>query len=192
MSQFDSTPPNDTNINQVPAFLTSRHGILKGFLTRYENECLKIYSLPMDQSKHARLLAEIELSRIVALYNQTVNAVPLRCRLFNGPPPQKGSQCTLIVDQIHSSNEYAWVFPDELERSVWIREFLQRQFSFYPLIYPDFTLLTQIHCQEGVNGEKQQMIAIIYAQHLVLCSDTKFDEIDLRKYSSLSKELNFD
>ena len=95
----------------------------------------------------------------------------------------------MIVDESASSNEYVWVFPNELERSLWIREFLQRQYSFHQLIYPNFLLFTQMNFQEGINADKQQVIAIVYPGRFVLCSETMFDEVDLRKYSSLSKFL---
>jgi hypothetical protein len=45
----------------------------------------------------------------------------------------------------------------------------------------------KLNVQEGINAEKQQVIAIVYSGRFVICSDTIFDEVDLRKYSSLSK-----
>ena len=45
----------------------------------------------------------------------------------------------------------------------------------------------KLNVQEGMNAEKQQVIAIVYSGRFVICSDTIFDEVDLRKYSSLSK-----
>ena len=191
ISELDLTKINTDNVNEIPAFLSSRYGILKGFLTRYEDDRLKIYSLSMDPNKSRRLLNEIDLNRILAFYNETIDAVPLKCRLRNDHHVQKSSQCRLIVDQITRSNEYVWVFPEESQRSFWIRAFLQRQFSYHALISPNFIFLTQIHLQQGFNAEKQQMTVVVYPQSVVLCSDMTFDKIDLRKTSNLSKEIYF-
>lgn len=190
MSDLHLVRTNPTDVNEAPAYLANRHGVLKGFLTRYEDERLKIYSSSADATKPPRYLHEIDLNRVLAFCNQPVNAVSLKCRLNNPPSVQKNSQCTVIVDESTSSNEYVWVFPNELERSLWIREFLQRQYSFHQLINPNFLLFTQINFQEGINADKQQVIAIVYSGRFVLCSETMFDEVDLRKYSSLSRSLS--
>ncbi len=160
--------------------------MLKEFLTRYENDRLKIYSLPHHLDKPPRCLFEINLNNVLAICNQSVNAVSLKCRFTHPPMMNINSQCILIVDEQTSSNEYFWVFPNELERSLWIREIIKRQYSFYQLIYTDFLLLMKLNIQEGMNAEKQQVIAIIYPGRFVICSDTIFDEVDLRKYSSLT------
>jgi hypothetical protein len=50
----------------------------------------------------------------------------------------------------------------------------------------------KLNIQEGINAEKQQVIAIIYPGRFVICSDTIYDEVDLRKYSSLNYQKNED
>ena len=178
----------DTSDSQAsPAYLSTKRGILKNFVTRYENDHLKIYSIPSDSTKTQQFISEIDINRVLAIYNQSVNAIPLKCRLNNAPSVQKSSQCTLIVDGATTANEYAWVFPSELDRSVWIRELVRRRYAYHEVIYPDFILLTQINLQEGINSEKQQVTALVYPGRLALCTDTMFDEVDLRKYSSLSE-----
>jgi hypothetical protein len=122
----------------------------------------------------------------LAICNQSVNTVTLKCRLINPPIINTNSQCILIVDEQTSFNEYVWIFPNELERALWIRELLKRQYSFHQLIYSDFILLTKLNVQEGINAEKQQAIALIYPGRFVICSDTIFDEVDLKKYCSLT------
>ena len=183
-SEFDLMKTNANDVNESPAFLSSKHGVLKEFLTRYENERLQIYSLANNTHRY---LFEIDLNHVLAIHNQSVNAVSLKCRLTNSSMINVKSQCTFIVDERTSSNEYVWVFPNQLERSLWIRELLKRQYSFHQLIYPDFLLLTKMNIQEGINADKQQVIVIVYPGRFVICSDTMFDEIDLRKYSNLGK-----
>jgi hypothetical protein len=68
-----------------------------------------------------------------------------------------------------------------------MREIIKRQYPYYQLIYTDFLLLMKLNIQEGINAEKQQVIVIVYSGRFVICSDTIFDEVDLKKYSSLSK-----
>lgn len=188
ISEFDLIKGDTTESTIAPAFLSTKRGFMKSFVTRYENESLKIYSIQSDSNKTHRYVSEIDLNRVMAISNQSVNTVPLKCRLNNSVPTTKSSQCTLIVDGRSTSTEYSWIFPNELDRSIWIRELIKRRYSYYQVIYPDFILLTEINLQEGINAEKQQMTAIVYSGRLVLCTDTVFDEIDLRKYSSLSKE----
>ncbi len=94
-------------------YLATKHNVLKEFLTRYENDRLKVYSLDKPQ----RYLFEIDLNNVLAICNQSVQAVTLKCRLTNPPMVNVNSQCTLIVDEQSSSNEYLWVFPNELERN---------------------------------------------------------------------------
>jgi hypothetical protein len=48
----------------------------------------------------------------------------------------------------------------------------------------------KLNIQEGINAEKQQVLAIIYSGRFVICSDTIYDEVDLRKYSSLTYQKN--
>jgi hypothetical protein len=196
LSEFDlmktntddtSLPPYETTVH-----LVTKHGILKEFTTRYENDRLKIYSLThtFDKNHHQnslRYLFEIDLNNVLAICNQLVNSISLKSRSTNLPTINTNSQCILIVDEQTSFNEYVWIFPNELERSLWIRELLKRQYSFNQLIYPDFILLTKLNVQEGINAEKQQAIALVYQGRFVICSDTIFDEVDLRKYCSLSK-----
>jgi hypothetical protein len=168
--------------------------MLKEFLTRYENDRLKIHSITntIEKNSHQNLryLFEIDLNNVLAICNQTFNSLSLKSRSTNPPIINPNSQqCILIVDEQTSFNEYVWIFPNELERALWIRELLKRQYSFHQLIYSDFILLTKLNVQEGINAEKQQAIAIVYPGRFVICSDTIFDEVDLRKYCSLSKFL---
>jgi hypothetical protein len=147
---------------------------------------LKIYPLTHQSDKPSRCLFEIDLDNVLAICNQSINAVSLKCRLVGPSIVNTNSQCILIVDEETSSNEYFWVFPNELERSIWIREIIKRQYTYYQLIYTDFLLLMKLNIQEGINAEKQQVIAIVYSGRFVICSDTIYDEVDLRKYSSLT------
>jgi hypothetical protein len=170
--------------------------MLKEFLTRYETDRLKIHSITntidKNHSPNARYLFEIDLNNVLAICNQSVNSLSLKSRSTNLPIINPNSQqCILIVDEQTSFNEYVWIFPNELERALWIRELLKRQYSYHQLIYSDFILLTKLNVQEGINAEKQQAIAIVYPGRFVICSDTIFDEVDLRKYCSLSKFLSF-
>jgi hypothetical protein len=187
LSEFNLIKTNFDDINETLVYLSTKHGVLKEFLTRYENARLKIYSLTPNLNKSQRCLFEIDLNNILAICNQSVNAISLKCRLINPTIVNVHSQCILIVDEQTSANEFVWVFPSELERSVWIREIIKRNYSYYQLIYPNFILLMKLNVQEGINAEKQQVIAIVYSGRFVICSDTIFDEVDLRKYSSLSK-----
>ena len=187
LSEFDLIKSNPHEIKEIAVYLSTKHGILKEFLTRHENDRLKIYPLPQQSSdKSPRCLFEIDLDHVLAIWNQSVNAVSLKCRLTSPPIVNINSQCTLIVDEQTSANEYLWVFPTELERSVWIREILKRQYNYFQLIYTDFLLLMKLNIQEGITAEKQQVIAIVYSGRFVICSDTIYDEVDLRKYSSLT------
>lgn len=188
LSEFELIKSNSHEIKTIPVYLSTKHGILKEFITRYENDRLKIYppSQQLSSDKSQRCLFEIDLDNVLAICNQSVNAVSLKCRLTTPPIVNINSQCTLIVDEQTSANEYLWVFPTELERSVWIREILKRQYSYFQLIYTDFLLLMKLNIQEGINAEKQQIIAIVYSGRFVICSDTIYDEVDLRKYSSLT------
>lgn len=186
-SQHDENhfPPYETTVH-----LVTKHGILKEFLTRYELDRMKIYSISTTTEKSARFLFEIDLNNVLAICNQSVNSISLKSRsTTNHPTINTNSQCVLIVDEPTSFNEYVWIFPNELERALWIRELLKRQYSFHQLIYPDFILLTKLNVQEGINAEKQQAIAVVYPGRFVICSDTIFDEVDLRKYCSLSKSF---
>ena len=194
LSEFDlmktntddkSVPPYETSV-----YLVTKHGILKEFLTRYEVDRVKIYSAPNHLDKHhqaGRCLFEIDLNNVLAICNQSVNSISLKSRSTNIPTINTNSQCVLIVDEQTSFNEYVWIFPNELERALWIRELLKRQYPYHQLIYSDFMLLTQLNVQEGINAEKQQAIAVVYSGRFVICSDTIFDEVDLRKYCSLSR-----
>jgi len=180
-------PPYETTVH-----LVTKHGILKEFLTRYEIDRVKIYSITntFDKNHHhqnARYLFEIDLNNVLAICNQSVNSISLKSRSTNLPTVNTNSQCILIVDEQTSFNEYVWIFPNELERALWIRELLKREYSYHQLIYSDFILLTKLNVQEGINAEKQQAIALVYPGRFVICSDTIFDEVDLRKYCSLSK-----
>lgn len=175
---------NLEDVNESIVYLSTKHGVLKEFLTRYENNHLKIFPVTSDKSQ--RCLFEIDLNNILAIHNQAVHGVSLKCRLSNAPPANVNCQCSLIVDDHISTNEYECVFASEIERSVWIREIIKREYSYHQLIYPNFILLMKLNVQEGINAEKQQVIAIVYAGRFVICSDTIFDEVDLRKYSSLS------
>ena len=167
-------------MNETPVCLSTKHGVLKEFLTRYEQDRLKIYN------KTSRCLFEIDLNHVLAICNQSVPTISLKCRLSNSPMNHSTSQCLLIVDENHQTNEYLWAFVNELERSIWIRDMVKRQYSYSQLIYADFDLLMKLNVQEGINAEKQQVLVIVYPGRFVICSDTIFDEIDLRKYSSLS------
>lgn len=186
---------DDRNLTtyETPAHLVTKHGMLKEFLTRYETDRLKIFSVPSNTEKHsnnnARCLFEIDLNNVLAICNQAANSVSLKTRSTNIPTINANSQCILIVDEQASFNEYVWIFPNELERALWTRELLKRQYHYHQLIYSDFILLTRLNVQEGINAEKQQAIAIVYDGRFVICSDTLFDEVDLRKYSSLSTFL---
>jgi hypothetical protein len=182
LSEFDLIKIKSDDINETTVYLSTKHGDLKEFLTRYENDYLKIYSLSHTQ----RCLFEIDLNNVLAICNQCFNTVSLKCRSNNPLIINSNSQCILIVDEQNSSNEYFWVFQNELERSLWIREIIKRQYSYYQLIYTDFLLLMKLNIQEGINAEKQQVIAIVYSGRFVICSDTIFDEVDLKKYSSLT------
>jgi hypothetical protein len=179
-------PPYETTVH-----LVTKHGILKEFVTRYEIDRVKIYSITntVDKTHHqnARFLFEIDLNNVLAICNQLVNSISLKSRSTSIPTINTNSQCILIVDEQTSFNEYVWIFPNELERALWIRELLKRQYSFHQLIYSDFILLTKLNVQEGINAEKQQAIALVYPGRFVICSDTIFDEVDLKKYCSLSK-----
>ncbi|CAF0962222.1 unnamed protein product [Adineta ricciae] len=197
LSEFDlmkndvddaNLPPYEANVH-----LVTKHGILKEILTRCETDRVKIYSLPntMDKPHHhqpvvARYLFEIDLNNVLAICNDSVNSISLKSRSTNLPTLNINSQCILIVDEQASFNEYFWIFPNELERALWIRELLKRQYSYHQLIYSDFILLTKLNVQEGINAEKQQAIAVVYPGRFVICSDTIFDEVDLRKYCSLT------
>ncbi|CAF3403123.1 unnamed protein product [Rotaria sp. Silwood1] len=194
LSEFDLMKTNTDDINLPPyektIHLVTKHGILKEFLTRYETDRIKIYSITNTFIKHepqnARYLFEIDLNNVLAICNQSVNSISLKSRSTNIPTINTNSQCTLIVDEQTSFNEYVWIFPNELERALWIRELLKRQYSYHQLIYSDFILLTKLNVQEGINAEKQQVIAVVYPGRFVICSDTIFDEVDLRKYCSLT------
>ena len=175
-------PPYETTVH-----LVTKHGLLKEFLTRYDTDRMKIYSINNTVDKNARYLFEIDLNNVLAICNQLVNSISLKSRSTNHPTINTNSQCILIVDEQTSFNESVWIFPNELERALWIRELLKRQYSFHQLIYSDFILLTKLNVQEGINAEKQQAIALVYPGRFVICSDTIFDEVDLRKYCSLSK-----
>jgi len=195
LSEFDLMKTNTDDTNLLPykttVHLVTKHGILKEFLTHYEIDRLKIYSITntSDKNHHqnVRYLFEIDLNNVLAICNQLVNSISLKSRSTNLPTININSQCILIVDEQTSFNEYVWIFPNELERALWIRELLKRQYSFHQLIYSDFILLTKLNVQEGINAEKQQAIALVYPGRFVICSDTIFDEVDLRKYCSLSK-----
>ena len=187
LSEYDLIKSNFDDINESAVYLSRKNGVLEEFLTRYENDRLKVYSRTRNLDKPLRCLSEIDLNNVLAICNQTVNAVSLKCRLTNSSIVNINSQCILIVDEQTSSNEYVWVFPNELERSLWIREIIKRQYSYHQLIYSDFILLMKLNIHEGINAEKQQVIAIVYPGRFVICSDTIFDEVDLRKYTSLSK-----
>lgn len=170
---------------QTSVYLVTKHGILKEFLTRYEIDRLKIFSSPSHAEKQ-RFLFEIDLNNVLAICNQSSQSISLKSRATNVPTVHTNSQCVLIVDEQTSFTEYVWFFPNELERALWTRELLKRQYTYHQLIYSDFILLTKLNVQEGINAEKQQVIALVYAGRFVICSDTIFDEVDLRKYSSLS------
>ncbi|CAF3272170.1 unnamed protein product, partial [Rotaria sp. Silwood2] len=175
------------DVNETIVYLSSKHGVLKEFLTRYENDRLRVYPPTRSTDKLQRCVFEIDLNNVLAICNQSVNSVSLKCRLTNTPVININSQSTIIVDdQTSSINEYVWVFPNDLERSLWIREIIKRQYCYYQLIYSDFILLMKLNIQEGINAEKQQVIAIVYSGRFVICSDTIFDEVNLRKYSSLN------
>ncbi|CAF2396603.1 unnamed protein product [Rotaria sp. Silwood2] len=181
----NNLPPYETTIH-----LVTKHGILKEFLTRYEIDRVKIYSVTntfdKNNQQNARYLFEIDLNNVLAICNQSVNSISLKSRSTNIPTINTNSQCTLIVDEQTSFNEYVWIFPNELERALWIRELLKRQYSYHQLVYSDFILLTKLNVQEGINAEKQQVIAVVYPGRFVICSDTIFDEVDLKKYCSLT------
>ncbi|CAF1123407.1 unnamed protein product [Adineta ricciae] len=183
-SDFDFMKSNLEDVNESIVYLSTKYGVLKEFLTRYENNHLKIFPVTSDKSQ--RCLFEIDLNNILAIHNQSIHGISLKCRLSNAPPANVNCQCSLIVDDRISTNEYECVFASEIERSVWIREIIKREYSYHQLIYPNFILLMKLNVQEGINAEKQQVIAIVYAGRFVLCSDTIFDEVDLRKYSSLT------
>ncbi|UJR28095.1 hypothetical protein I4U23_009350 [Adineta vaga] len=197
LSEFDLMKSDTDDVN-LPSYeanvhLVTKHGILKEFLTRYESDRVKIFSLPnaLDKIHHhhqsnIRYLFEIDLNNVLAVCNQSVNSISIKSRSTNLPTMNTNSQCVLIVDEQTSFNEYFWIFPNELERALWIRELLKRQYSYHQLIYSDFILLTKLNVQEGINAEKQQAIAIVYPGRFVICSDTIFDEVDLRKYCSLT------
>ena len=198
LSEFDLMKSDTDDSNHLPyettVHLVTKHGILKEFLTRYELDRVKIYSISnlLEKNHHqqsARYLFEIDLNNVLAICHQSVNSVSLKSRSTNLPTINTNSQCILIVDEQTSFNEYVWIFPNELERALWIRELLKRQYSYHQLIYSDLILLTKLNVQEGINAEKQQAIAIVYPGRFVICSDTIFDEVDLRKYCSLSKFL---
>ena len=178
---------------ETNAHLVTKHGILKEFLTKYEGDRLKIHLPPShsDKTSHenARYLFEIDLNNVLAICNQATNSISLKSRSAHLPTINVNSQCILIVDEPTSYNEYVWIFSSGFERALWIQELLKRQYPYQQLISPDFTLLTKLNVQEGINAEKQQAIASVYAGRLVICSDTIFDEVDLRKYSSLSKSV---
>ena len=174
--------------------LVTKHGILKEFLTRYEIDRLKIYSVSSNadkQQQHSatRYLFEIDLNNVLAICNQSAHSISVKSRSTNMPTLNTNSQSVLIVDEQTSFNEYVWIFPNELERALWTRELLKRQYTYHQLIYSDFILLTKLNVQEGINAEKQQAIALVYDGRFVICSDTIFDEVDLRKYCSLSKHI---
>ncbi|CAF0775359.1 unnamed protein product [Rotaria sordida] len=194
LSEFDLMKTNTEDINLPPyertIHLVTKHGILKELLTRYETDRIKIYSITntfdKNNQQNIRYLFEIDLNNVLAICNQSVNSVSLKSRSTNIPTININSQCTLIVDEQTSFNEYVWIFPNELERALWIRELLKRQYSYHQLIYSDFILLTKLNVQEGINAEKQQVIAVVYPGRFVICSDTIFDEVDLKKYFSLT------
>jgi hypothetical protein len=187
ISQFELKKMDSNDINEAAAYQSTKRGILKSCLTRCEHDRLKIYSFASEPNKPSKFLSEIDLNHVVAYYNQSINAITLKS-CWNTPSLiQKSSQCTLIVSDVTSDKEFVWIFPNQLERSIWIRELLQRQYVYHQLIYPNFLLLTRINVQEGINADKQQMMLIVYDERAVICSETVFDEIDLRKYSSLSK-----
>ena len=190
LSEFDLMKSSTDESNLAPyetsVNLVTKHGILKEFLTRYETDRLKIYSSAAHADKQ-RYLFEIDLNNVLAICNQSSQSISLKSRATNLPTISSNSQCVLIVDEQNSFNEFVWIFPNELERALWTRELLKRQYTYHQLIYSDFILLTKLNVQEGINAEKQQVIALVYAGRFVICSDTIFDEVDLRKYSSLSK-----
>ncbi|CAM4954510.1 unnamed protein product [Rotaria socialis] len=186
LAEFNVTKTNIDDVNESIVYLSSKHGVLKEFLTRYENDRLKVYAPARTNDKPQRCLLEIDLNNVLAICNQSVNAVSLKCRLTTAPIINTNSQCSIVVDEQTSLNEYVWVFPNDLERSLWIREIIKRQYCYYQLIYSDFILLMKLNIQEGVNAEKQQVIGIVYPGRFVIYSDRMFDEVDLRKYSSLT------
>ncbi|CAF4181505.1 unnamed protein product, partial [Rotaria sp. Silwood2] len=187
IAEFDLMKTKFDDVNETIVYLSSKHGVLKEFLTRYENDRLRVYPPTRSTDKLQRCVFEIDLNNVLAICNQSVNSVSLKCRLTNTPVININSQSTIIVDdQTSSINEYVWVFPNDLERSLWIREIIKRQYCYYQLIYSDFILLMKLNIQEGINAEKQQVIAIVYSGRFVICSDTIFDEVNLRKYSSLN------
>ncbi|CAF3565081.1 unnamed protein product [Rotaria sordida] len=192
IAEFDLMRTKFDDVNETIVYLSSRYGVLKELLTRYENDRLKVYPPTSKTDKLQRCVFEIDLNNVLAICNQTVNAVSLRCRLTNTPVININSQCTIIVDDQTSSNEYVWIFPNDLERSLWIREIIKRQYCYYQLIYSDFILLMKLNIQEGINAEKQQVTGIVYSGRFVICSDTIFDEVDLRKYLSLTYQKTKD
>lgn len=187
VAEFDVTKTGFDDITESIVYLANKHGVLKEFLTCFENDRLKVYYPPHANDKSQRCLCDIDLNHVLAICNQSVNAVSLRCRFNATPIMNINSQCTIVVDDSTTLNEYAWVFPNDLERSLWIREIIKRQFRYYQLIYSDFILLMKLNVQEGINAEKQQVIGIVYSGRFVIYSERMFDEVDLRKYSSLSK-----
>ncbi|CAF3289073.1 unnamed protein product [Rotaria socialis] len=196
LSEFDLMKTNTDDLDLQPyettIHLVTKHGILKEFLTRYETDRIKIYSITStidrNNQQNIRYLFEIDLNNVLAVCNQSVNSISLKSRSTNIPTINTNSQCTLIVDEQTSFNEYVWIFPNEIERALWIRELLKRQYSYHQLIYSDFILLTKLNVQEGINAEKQQVIAVVYPGRFVICSDTIFDQVDLRKYCSLTHQ----
>lgn len=190
-----NTDEADLQPYETTIHLVTKHGILKELLTRYETDRIKIFSTSTTSDKNnqqnSRYLFEIDLNNVLSICNQSVNSISLKPRSSNTPTINTNSQCTLIVDEQTSFNEYVWIFPNDIERALWIRELLKRQFSYHQLIYSDFILLTRLNVQEGINAEKQQVIAVVYPGRFVMCSDTIFDEVDLRKYCSLSKFFSY-
>ena len=43
LSEFDLIKSNFNDVNETIVYLSTKHGVLKEFLTRYENDRLKIY-----------------------------------------------------------------------------------------------------------------------------------------------------
>lgn len=187
LSDFDFAKSDPDDNNEAIVYLSTKHGLLKEFATRYENNHLKFFSRSSDPKKARTCLLDIDVSNVLSICNETVHGVSLKCRFTDAATAEVTCQCTLTVVDQSSTKKYSCVFASELERSVWIREILKREYSYHQCIYPDFLVLMRLNVQEGINAEKQQVTAVVYAGRFVICSDTVFDEVDLRKYSSLSK-----
>ncbi|CAF1443614.1 unnamed protein product, partial [Didymodactylos carnosus] len=177
----------NTNSTYETTIHLSSRGVLKEFLTKFESDILRIHSTTNDK----RCFTQIDLNNVSAICNQSyILSNANKSRL--PPTCNSGQTCqsTLIVDDRGVIEDYKWIFPNEIERALWIRELLKRQYTFHQLIYSDFILLTKLSVQEGINSEEQQATAIVYPARFVICSDTLFDEVDLRKYCSLTYQKN--